>query len=75
MSNETNKASFKVDFYAYHVENREGKKPIWSRIGIASRSKDGESINLKLNAFPVNGRLTLLVPDQHQKVDNSGQEE
>jgi hypothetical protein len=75
MSNETTRPSFKVDFYAYHVEHRDGKKAIWSRIGIASRSKNGESINLKLNAFPVNGRLTLLVPDQHEEVDNSVQVE
>jgi hypothetical protein len=75
MSNETINTSFKVDFYAYHAEKREGKKTIWSRIGIASFSKDGKSINLKLNAFPVNGKLTLLVPDRHREVDNSGQEE
>jgi hypothetical protein len=75
MSNETQTKSFNVDFFAYHFENREGKKAISSRIGIASRSKDGKSINIKLNAFPVNGRLTLVVPDQHEEVDNSGQEE
>ncbi len=75
MSNETTKTPFKVDFYAYHFENRIGKKAVCSRIGIASFSKDGNKINIKLNAFPVNGKLTLIVPDQQGEVDDSGQVE
>ncbi|WP_422932172.1 hypothetical protein [Singulisphaera sp. PoT] len=56
---------FKVDYYAYQILDRKNKKPIWTRIGIATRAKSGEDvINIKLNAFPVDGRLTLLIPSE-----------
>ena len=70
MSHETKTKAFNVDFFAYHFENREGKKAICSRLGIASWSKDGKKINIKLNASPVDGRLTLVVPNQDESVDS-----
>ena len=50
------------------------KKAICSRSGIASLAKDGVSINFKLNAFPVDGRGTLIVPKQDEAVDSSYRE-
>lgn len=67
MSKKPQKTPFKVDYYAFHVLDRENKKPIWTRIGIASKAKSGEDvINIKLNAFPIDGRLTLLVPTEYE---------
>jgi hypothetical protein len=70
MSHETKTKTFNVDYFAYHFEDRKGKKAVCSRIGIASLAKDGMSINIKLNAFPVDGRLTLIVPKQGEAVDS-----
>ncbi len=70
MSHETKTKTFNVDYFAYHFEDRKGKKAVCTRLGIASLAKDGVSINIKLNAFPVDGRLTLIVPKQDEAVDS-----
>jgi hypothetical protein len=71
MSHETKTKTFNVDYFIYHFEDRKHKKAVCSRIGIASLAKDGVSINFKLNAFPVDGRGTLIVPKQDEAVDSS----
>jgi hypothetical protein len=63
-----------VDFFAYNVLDRDGQKPIWSRIGIAFRHKDGKGLNIQLNALPVDGRLTLREPEEVTAVDTPAQE-
>jgi len=40
---------------------RNGEKDFWNRIGNAFVNKDG-SLNVKLNAFPVNGELHIREP-------------
>jgi len=39
-------------------KNRDTKKNIWIRIGIAFENRDG-SLNVKLNALPINGTLQI----------------
>ena len=43
------------------VDKGEGKKSFWQRLGAGFENKDG-SINVDLNAVPVNGRLQLRRP-------------
>lgn len=49
------------DFIAYHVKDRDGKKPIWTRIGSAWKHKDANGFNLQIDAAPLDGRITLRV--------------
>ena len=42
----------------YTVVEREGKKPIWLRLGIAFVNRD-LSINVVLDALPVTGKLHI----------------
>ena len=67
------KSAFKVDYYVFHVLDRgKDKKAIWTRLGVATRSRTGkETIHIKLNATPLNGRLTLLVPEEHEEVETA----
>lgn len=53
--------------FAYVITQR-GDKSFWTRIGVAFVNRDG-SINVKLEAFPVNGELQLR--DQRDD-DNDG---
>ncbi len=43
------------------------KKVYWTEIGVAWRTKSGEGINVKLNAFPVNGEFSLFPPKERPK--------
>lgn len=49
----------KPDFIAYQVQETQDGKGIWNRVGAAWRHKDGQGVELSLNSFPVNGRVTL----------------
>jgi hypothetical protein len=40
------------------VDQGEGKKAYWQRVGTAFRNKD-RSLNIRLNALPVNGTLHI----------------
>lgn len=52
------------DFNVYTVVEREGQeKAYWMRIGAGWENRDG-SINVSLDALPVNGRLNLRTPDE-----------
>ena len=57
------KTTNKVAFYAYTAEDR-GDKTYWNRIGVAFRTKSGTGINVILSSLPVNGKVTLLAPDE-----------
>ena len=41
-----------------YVITKAGPKTYWNRIGVAFVNRDG-SLNVKLDAFPVNGELQL----------------
>jgi hypothetical protein len=46
---------------AWHV--REGKeRGYWTRIGAAWDHDDGDGLNIKLDVFPLDGRIVLRVP-------------
>jgi len=55
-------AASKPDFVVYTIINAgdEGKS-FWQRIGCAWKNSDG-SLNLVLNALPVNGKLHIRAP-------------
>lgn len=40
----------------YTIVEREGKKAVWIRLGIAFENRDG-SLNIILDALPVSGKL------------------
>lgn len=40
----------------YHIVDREGIDPIWTKVGVAFVNRDG-SLNLFLDLIPINGRL------------------
>lgn len=45
----------------YHIVEREGHDPIWTRVGIAFVNRD-DSLNLLLDMIPINGRLHVRDP-------------
>ena len=51
------------DYIAYQVIDRgEDQKGIWRPIGSAWLHNDGNGIQVRLDAFPVNGAVTLRAP-------------
>lgn len=53
--------------YVYTIVEREGlEKNQWIRIGVAFVNKD-QSLNLRLDAFPVNGTLHVRDPQNGKK--------
>jgi len=52
---------------AYTVEEREGKKPFWQRIGGAWAHGDGRGLTLQLAAMPLDGRITLRAAEPKKK--------
>lgn len=46
---------------AYHVRNREGGEGFWTLIGSAWTHADGKGFNIRVDAVPVDGRITLRV--------------
>jgi hypothetical protein len=47
----------------YQVRDRDGKKAIWTRIGAAWAHADGQGLTVQLHAVPLDGRITLRVPE------------
>ena len=50
----------------YTIVGRDDAKPYWLKIGVAFNNRDG-SINLRLNALPVNGILHVRDADPETK--------
>ena len=48
------------------IEKGEGQKSFWMRIGIAFTNRDG-SLDVRLDALPLNGRLQIREPRQDQE--------
>lgn len=62
MSNEETKTENKTPTHrAYSVRNfgEDNKKIYWTQIGSAWQHSDGKGFNIQLEAFPVNGQLTI----------------
>ena len=53
---------------AYHVEDREGQKSFWTRIGGAWAHSDGNGFTLQLASLPLTGRITLRVNQPKQSL-------
>jgi hypothetical protein len=49
---------------AYQVRERKGQKSIFARIGAAWPNKNGTGFNIQLDAVPLSGRITLLLPSE-----------
>jgi len=47
---------------AYVVRERKGQTGIFTRVGAAWPNKNGTGFNIQLDAVPLNGRITLLIP-------------
>jgi hypothetical protein len=52
---------------AYQVEDREGQKSFWTRIGGAWTHSDGNGLTLQLASMPLSGRITLRVNQPKKK--------
>ena len=52
----------------YVIVEKEGKKSFWMKVGAAFENKDG-SLNVVLNALPIDGRLHIREPfkDEEEK--------
>lgn len=46
---------------AYQIREVNGGKGFWTRIGSAWANKDGQGLNIQLDAVPLDGRITLRV--------------
>lgn len=50
---------------AYQVrDGKSGKKGFWTRIGVAWAHADGKGFNIEVAAVPLDGRITLRVPEE-----------
>jgi hypothetical protein len=60
----TQSASKKPSHIAYHVRNSEDGKGYFTRIGAAWANKNANGFNIQLDVFPLDGRITLLLPTE-----------
>lgn len=58
-----------VPHQVFVVEETEGDKPFWTRIGSAWPHQDGKGFSISLTALPLNGRLVVREP----KAEEAGQ--
>ena len=62
-------AKQKPDYAVYTIiETHNGAEDFWQRVGSAWINKDG-SINLSLNALPLNGKLHIREPKSDERSD------
>ena len=62
---ETNQAAGRRPTHvAYSVKERENKKGEWRPIGVAWTHADGKGININLDLFPLDGRITLRAAEE-----------
>ncbi len=59
--------SNKPTHHAYSVQDRDGQKAYWQKIGGAWRHADGNGLTLQLSAVPLDGRITLRVATEKTK--------
>ena len=46
------------------------KKPLWKKIGAAWTHQDGKGFGITLDALPLNGKLTMRIPEEKPSQDN-----
>ena len=49
---------------AYHVRDTKDGKGFWTRIGSAWAHKDGKGFNIQVDVVPLDGRITIRLPDE-----------
>jgi hypothetical protein len=59
-----NKSSKKPSHIAYSIREREGKDSKWTEIGVAFAHDDGKGFTILTEVAPLNGRITLRVPEK-----------
>ena len=69
MSENTNtetsgKPKRKPSHIAYSIREREGKDSKWTEIGVAFAHDDGKGFTILTDMAPLNGRITLRVPEK-----------
>ena len=59
------------DFYVFSVQGN-GRGSIWTKIGAAWKNKDGEGVNIHMDAMPFNfdGKLVLRKPITNSEVNS-----
>jgi hypothetical protein len=68
IAGETNQTSSRRPTHiAYSVKEREGKKGDWRPIGVAWTHADGKGINISLDLFPLDGRITLRAAEERKE--------
>jgi hypothetical protein len=60
-------ASKSPSHIVYHVRDREGQKGFFTRIGAAWPHKDGKGFKIQVEAFPIDGKLTLRVASEKKE--------
>ncbi len=64
-TNETKTATSKSPSHiVYQIRGKEGEKGFFTRIGAAWPTKNGKGFNVYLDAIPLDGRLTLCLPNE-----------
>jgi hypothetical protein len=58
-NNQNSKSSHKPAYIAYQVRETSGESSFWTRIGVAWKHHSGDGVNIQLDAFPVDGCITL----------------
>jgi hypothetical protein len=59
-------ANQKPSYTAYTVHKREGQDDFWIAIGAAFMHQDGNGYNIVLQALPLDGKIVLRLPKDHQ---------
>lgn len=56
----------KPDYVAYSVRPRKDQqKSKWTEVGVAFRHKDGQGLDVLLDAVPLSGKIVLRVPESN----------
>ena len=63
-NNNQTAASKAPSHIAYQVRGRKDQSGFFDRIGAAWPNKNGTGFNIQLDAVPLSGRITLLVPSE-----------
>ena len=63
----------KPTFIAYQVRDGKNKKGYFTRIGAAWPHEDGNGFNVLLDAYPLDGRITLRVPLEKTESGETGE--
>jgi hypothetical protein len=58
-------------YQAFVISEGKDDKKYWRQIGAAFENRDG-SINVKIDAFPINGELQLRIPQERDENADSG---